>query len=114
MTLGKHQEAFSKDLNKLLTYLHDNGYNVRCGELQRTKEQQELYIKQGRSKTYNSYHLKRLAIDIFIFKNDVWLNSKDDLQVIGNFWEQLNPLNKWGGNFKSFIDTPHFERRAGI
>lgn len=110
MTLGEHQEAFSKDVEKLLTYLHKNGYSVRIGEALRTQEQQEIYLKQGKSKTANSMHLKKCAIDLHIFKNNQWLQSKSELQNIGDFWENLNNLNRWGGNFKTFIDTPHFER----
>lgn len=112
MSLGKHQEAFAKDAEKLLRYLHQNGYDVRIGEAYRTQEQQELYLKQGKSKTMNSRHLKKCAIDLFIFKNGSWLQSKKDLQEIGDFWESLDALNSWGGNWKSFLDTPHFERKA--
>nr|WP_223154740.1 hypothetical protein [Campylobacter concisus] len=31
---------------------------------------------------------------------------------MGNYWESLNTLNRWGGNFKNFIDVPHFERNC--
>lgn len=112
MTLGQHQQEFSKDFNKLLTYLFQNGYDVRIGEAERTKEQQEIYIKQGKSKTIKSNHLIRCAVDIHIFKNNQYLQSKAELQIIGDYWESLSIENRWGGNFKSFIDTPHFERNA--
>lgn len=112
MTLGKNQEAFSKDLTALLNYLHDNNYVVRIGEAERTKEQQEIYIKQGKSKTLNSMHLKRCAIDLHIFKDGNWLQTKAQLQEIGDYWESLSTENKWGGNYKNFIDTPHFERKC--
>lgn len=112
MTLGKHQENFSKDLAILLNYLYDNNYDVRVGEAERTKEQQEIYVNQGKSKTSNSMHLKRCAIDLHIFKDNNYITSKQELQAIGDYWESLSSENKWGGNFKSFIDTPHFERRV--
>ena len=112
MTLGQNQEKFSQDVATLLKYLIDNGYQIRMGECERTQEQQELYIKQGKSKTYNSMHLKKCAIDLHIFQNGEWLQEKADLQTIGDYWESLDQENKWGGNFKSFIDTPHFERRC--
>ncbi|MGH1601746.1 M15 family metallopeptidase [Campylobacter majalis] len=111
MSLGKEQEAFMRDVAKLLNYLHQNGYEVRGGELERTQAQQEIYIKTGKSKTMNSNHLRRCAIDLFIFKNDKWLTQKQELQKIGDFWESLNEKNRWGGNFKNFLDVPHFERR---
>lgn len=112
MTLGKNQELFMKDLNLLLTYIHTLGFDVRGGELQRTKEQQEIYVKQGKSKTRNSMHIKKTAIDLFIFKDGYWIDKQDDLQKIGDFWENLSKENRWGGNWKNFKDIPHFERRV--
>lgn len=111
MTLGQNQELFSKDLTHLLNFIHNNGYDVRIGEAERTKEQQEIYLKSGKTKTLDSLHLKRCAIDLHIFFNGSWIQSKSELQFIGDYWEQLSKNNKWGGNFKNFIDTPHFERR---
>lgn len=111
MSLGKEQEAFMADVATLLVWLGENGFKVRGGELERSKEQQELYLKFGKSKTMNSMHLKRCAIDLFIFKDGAWLKDKSALQEVGDFWESLSEQNRWGGNFKSFIDTPHFERK---
>ena len=112
MTLGQNQEKFTQDLVKLLNYLIDNGYTIRLGEVERTQTQQEIYIKEGKSKTYNSMHLKRCAADLHIFKNGEWLQSKTQLQSIGDYWESLDQSNKWGGNFKTFLDTPHFEKQC--
>ena len=112
MTLGQNQEKFTQDLVKLLNYLIDNGYTIRLGEVERTQTQQEIYIKEGKSKTYNSMHLKRCAADLHIFKSGEWLQSKTQLQSIGDYWESLDQSNKWGGNFKTFLDTPHFERQC--
>lgn len=112
MSLGKEQEAFSKDVLSLFTYLHEKGFQVRIGEAYRTKEQQEIYIKAKRSQTFNSMHLKKCAIDLHIFKGGVWLKAKGELQKIGDFWESLSPKNRWGGNWKSFTDCPHFERKV--
>ena len=81
MTLGENQEAFMRDVEKLLIYLHINGYSVRGGELERTQAQQEIYYNTGKSKTMQSNHLKRCAIDLHIFKNSVWLQSKQDFKI---------------------------------
>jgi len=67
----------------------------------------------------NSYHLKRLAIDLNFFKpveENGQLTYKltyeqKDLEEFGKYWESLSPQNRWGGHFKNFKDTPHFERR---
>lgn len=107
-TLGQHQEAFAYDLSKLIHTAYTLGYAVRIGEVERTLEQQALYVKQGRSKTMNSMHLKKCAADLHFVRGGV-LCYPDEL---GTFWESLNPLNQWGGNWKSFKDRPHFERRV--
>jgi hypothetical protein len=31
-------------------------------------------------------------------------------QGVGVLPESLTPINRWGGNFKGFVDVPHFER----
>ncbi len=112
MSLGKEQEKFMKDVQKLLSFIHSLGFDIRGGELFRTAEQQKIYVKDGKSETFNSNHLKKCAIDLFIFKDGTWIKSKSMLQKIGDFWESLNTKNRWGGNYKSFYDGVHFERRV--
>jgi hypothetical protein len=108
MTLGEHQQAFARDLVQLLNKAFMLGYEVRIGEVERTVEQQKLYVSTGRSKTMNSNHLKKCAADLHFFRDGkIWYPEE-----LGNFWESLNPINSWGGNWKSFKDKPHFERRA--
>ena len=75
-----------------------------------TPEQQAIYFKSGRSKTMNSNHLKRCAIDLFVFKDGKLLSTKEEMQPIGNAWESLSKENRWGGNFSGFVDIPHFQR----
>jgi peptidoglycan L-alanyl-D-glutamate endopeptidase CwlK len=106
MTLGQHQEAFTRDLTKLLVYAHNNGYGVRMGEVYRTVEQQQLYIRTGRSKTMNSMHLKKCAADLHFTKDGELVYPEE----IGRYWEGLNPLNQAGMFWKSFKDSPHFQR----
>jgi predicted chitinase len=75
-----------------------------------------LHVKNGRSNTMNSQHLKRLAVDLNFFKAapDGTLRltyDVEELRALGEFWEGLDTANRWGGNWTSFKDTPHFERR---
>lgn len=108
--LLENQFKFSKDVSKLIEFIYNNGYTCSLGEAHRTAEQQEIYLKKKLTKTRNSNHLKRLAIDLFIFKNGNLLSKKQDLQFIADYWTGLSVLNRWGGNFKSLYDAPHFER----
>ena len=69
-------------------------------------------VDTGKSKTLNSNHIKRLAVDFNFFINGKLVYDKHKLAELGKFWESLNTKNIWGGNFKSFTDTPHFERNV--
>ena len=114
MKLSDHQWLFLQDIAKLINYAKSLGIKLTGGELQRTPEQQKLYIESGKSKTSNSLHLKKLAIDINVFikitpTNYVLTFEKKDIQPLGDFWEGLSEHNKWGGNWK-FKDCPHFQR----
>jgi len=112
MSLSQSQAAFLLDACKLIEYANAAGWTVTGGELFRTAEQQEIYFKAGKSKTMNSNHLRRLAIDLNFLKNGQPVWDKAALQDVGKFWESLHPKNRWGGNFKSLTDVPHFERNV--
>jgi hypothetical protein len=112
MSLSQEQAAFLLDACDLIKYATDKGFSVTGGELARTAEQQAIYVKTGRSKTFNSLHLKRCAIDLNFFKDGQIIWDKQTLAPLGAYWESLNPNNRWGGNFKSLVDCPHFERNV--
>lgn len=112
MSLVAEQAAFLLDVCKLINKATELGFVVTGGELFRTAEQQQIYIKTGRSKTMNSNHLKRCAIDLNFFKDGQLTYHIPTLKPLGEYWESLNPKNQWGGHWKSFKDVPHFERRV--
>lgn len=109
MSLVDIQAQFLLNATKLIQYATSKGFTVTGGELYRTAEQQEIYVKTGRSKTMDSKHLKRCAIDLNFFKEGKAIYDKNDLADLGAYWEQLHPKNRWGGNFKNLLDVPHFE-----
>ena len=113
MNLSDEQAAFLLDACKLVQHATEQGFKVTSGELFRTAEQQAIYVQTGRSKTLNSNHLKRLAIDLNFFKEGQIIWDKGILAPLGAYWETLHPKNRWGGNFKSLVDCPHFERNVG-
>ena len=69
MTLLECQNTFCYNLRGLLAAIELMGFTCSMGECYRTSEQQEIYIKEGKSKTNNSMHCLRLAADINIFKD---------------------------------------------
>lgn len=112
MSLVAEQAAFLIDVAKLVNKATELGFVVTGGELYRTPEQQQIHVRAGRSKTMNSIHLKRCAIDLNFFKDGKLTYDVAALRPVGDYWESLNPKNQWGGNWKSFKDVPHFERRV--
>jgi hypothetical protein len=106
------QAEFLLDVCKLINKATELGFIVTGGELYRTPEQQQIYVKTGRSTTMNSNHLRRCAIDLNFFNKLGKLTYDiEELKPIGEYWISLNNKNQWGGFWKSFKDVPHFERR---
>ncbi len=112
MKLSEKQIIFSLNIADLIHFANSAGVGLTFGEAYRTMYQQKKYLATGKSKTLNSKHLKRLAVDFNFFIDGKLTYDKDTLQSLGDFWESLHPGNRWGGNFKSFTDTPHFEMKA--
>lgn len=112
MSRVSEQHAFAQDVAKLLQWLGANGFMVTLGEAWRTPEQQAIYVSTKKSTTMKSKHLERLAIDLNIFKDGKWLVDYESLKEIGEVWKRLSPSNVWGGDWKTFKDLPHFERRV--
>jgi peptidoglycan L-alanyl-D-glutamate endopeptidase CwlK len=107
MSLVGDQAAFLLDATALIHFATNQGFQVTGGELFRTTEQQEIYVK-----TMNSNHLRRLAIDLNFIKDGVLCYDAKLLEPIGKYWESLHPKNRWGGHFQSLKDMPHFERNV--
>lgn len=128
MSLVKEQIEFTKDVAELIQFAETKGLNLTFGEAYRPMTQQLLYVmgrsvkKVGktlkivkapvRSATMNSMHMKRLAVDFNLFIDGELTWNLVDYQELGEFWETLSPKNRWGGNWKTFKDAPHFERRV--
>lgn len=88
----------------------------------RTIEEQEAFVKEGKSKTMNSRHLKQA--DGYSYAVDIWkypINWNDEkgqtelaryiLGVADGLFAAglLKQKILWGGDWKSFVDMPHFE-----
>ena len=116
MSLVAKQFIFLQNTMKLMQFAVERGFVLTYGEASRTLEQQQIHVKAGRSKTMKSKHLERLALDLNIFRAGK-LCTRDEIKVLGDYWESLHAANRWGGNWRglvdagksSFIDAPHFE-----
>lgn len=68
-----------------------------------------IYAKEGKG-IVKSLHCDRLAIDINLFTSDgILLQDKKSYEPFGEYWETLDPRNRWGGRFKTLVDSVHFE-----
>ena len=110
-TLVEQQWDFLQDIAALIVFIDKCGLVATGGELFRTPYQQAEYIRTGRTKTSNSKHLKRLALDLNFFKDGELISDKGTLQPVGDYWESLNVKNAAGMNW-DFYDPAHFERKA--
>ena len=120
MSLSDEQWLFIKDLAKLTSFAENQGFKLTLGEGFRTQEQQDIHFKNGATTLKRSRHQSRLAQDYntFVCTNTIprlvrWrlIKNSREAQALGNYWEGLSLHNIWGGNWASFPDAYHFERR---
>ena len=86
MGLRSKQSKFARMVALLILYAHELGYEVTLGD---------AYAKTGHST--NSFHYKRLAIDLNLFKDWKYLTETEDHKPLGEYWESLG--GSWGGHF---------------
>ncbi len=110
----KHLEGVNKNLASVVheaIKLTEVDFSVVDGL--RTVEEQRQLVKEGRSKTMNSRHLKGTAVDIY-----PWVNGKTS-HAAAHYAEiakamfaaaaNLNIELEWGGEWKTFVDKPHWQ-----
>ena len=116
MSLSEKQRRLPPMLASLISFAYENGYELTLGEAYRTEEQQRLYVDSGRSRTMNSRHRDRLAVDLNLFRDGVYLTDGEAYRFLGEKWESLG--GRWGGRFglspdeyaaKTGWDSNHFE-----
>lgn len=77
----------------------------------RTKERQAELLKQGFTKTMNSRHIIGQAVDIVPLPVD-W-NNKARFGLVAAAMKaaaaELGVKITWGGDWKSFVDLPHYQ-----
>jgi hypothetical protein len=109
MKLWEKQSTFAHNVANLINYIDSKGFFVTFGECFRTQEQANIYSQTGKG-IADSLHCKRLAVDLNLINAEgIYLPDSADYKQFGKYWESLNDLNKWGGNFKNRIDGNHFE-----
>lgn len=79
----------------------------------RTIEEQRRFVDEGKSKTMRSRHLGGFAIDyVALVDRRVTYDMEAMAQVAAIFKRAAADVGvpiKWGGDWKTFKDTPHIE-----
>jgi hypothetical protein len=96
--------------------MKEHGMRVRAGQFHRSDEEQERLREAGLSRVTHSRHQDRLAADLVLdlWQDGEWVYQKDTeaYSLLGEFWKAIDPDNVWGGDWSSFPDGNHFERKV--
>lgn len=97
MTLRQQQSTFARMVAELINKATAMGYEVTLGDAYRDPRLHgEMGVKKGYGAA-NSFHKLRLAIDINLFKDGVYLPGTDAHRPLGEWWESKG--GSWGGRF---------------
>jgi len=90
MSLRISQSRFALMVAILIIYAYFRGYEITFGD---------AWAKEGEGRPHKkgSFHFKRLAIDLNLFKNGVFLKTTEDHKPLGMFWKILG--GTWGGDW---------------
>ena len=114
MSLRKKQSRFAVMVAQLIFFALSKGYEVTLGDAWANSSMEEYMRnvieshRQGGLKKpikgllhkIKSWHYKRLAIDLNLFKGGKWHRKTEDHAELGAYWKTLDPDASWGGDFK--------------
>ena len=86
-TLREQQSKFARMVADLIIKAYALGYELTIGD---------VWARSGHSA--KSFHYKKLAIDLNLFRDGRYLSSTEAHRDLGEFWESLG--GTWGGRFK--------------
>lgn len=101
------QEEFAQSVARLIQKASQLGYGVTFGETYRTPEQAAWNAAKG-SGISNSLHTERLAIDLNLFKDGVYITDDHGHRELGTWWKSIGPMYRWGGDFSNRKDFNHY------
>ena len=119
MKLSVKQQKFTLMVARLIEFAYGMGYGLTLGHVWRDNETQRRLVDQGMSKTMQSRHCDRLAVDLNLFINGDLVQSREAMRPLGEAWERLG--GTWGGRFgveladyniKVGWDPCHFEYKG--
>jgi len=97
LTLRAKQSLFALLVTLLIQKAYQLGYEITLGD---------AWASEGH-KQY-SLHYKRLAIDLNLFKDGIYLTKTEDHKDLGEYWESIG--GSWGGRYG---DGNHYSLEHG-
>lgn len=93
------QMKFMRLLPRLIDKAHELGYDVTQGDgFRDPRVFGPMGVRQGYGES-NSCHKLRLAKDLNLYRDGVYLEKTEDHRPLGEWWEQQAPECRWGGRF---------------
>jgi len=89
MMLSEKQQKFTHMVALLILHAEQLGYAVTFGDAYRDKR-----VPYGSEK---SLHRQRLAVDLNLFRDGLYLFATEAHQPLGEYWESIG--GTWGGRF---------------
>ena len=108
MTLFETQVLFASKVPLLINKAFELGYQVTLGDAFRDPRVHGAFGTKGGYGHPSSNHKRRLAVDLNLFKDGVFLTTTQDHQKLGEFWESIG--GTWGGRFN---DANHYSMEFG-
>src|SRR5688500_15386622 len=99
MTLRQKQSEFARLLGLLIAFVYSHAtWELTLGD---------GHVSCGHGHMPKSLHYKRLAQDLNLFVGGKYIRDGKHAAwtVIGEYWESLSELARWGGRFN---DANHF------
>lgn len=110
MSLRQTQSEFAALIPRLIDKAVALGFDVTLGDVYRDPRVfGDIGIKQGYGHP-RSAHKQRLAVDLNLFKDGVFMASSEAHRELGEWWEQQHSLARWGGRFD---DGNHYSFEVG-
>lgn len=106
MTLHDAQALHVKLVASLIKFTYNSGFQLTWGEAYRTTEQAQWDVAH-KTGILMSVHCDRLAVDLQLFKDGVYITDSAAYKFMGDYWKSLDPSCRWGGDFHT-VDADHF------
>ncbi len=90
MTLSEKQQQFTLMVSYLIRWANDNGYRLTFGDSYRNPKFSKEQLGDDKSYFHDwSYHCKRLAVDLNLFKNEEYLVKSEDYKPLADYWKSI-------------------------